>query len=140
MNCKILPIKVELRYTFDMLYSNRLHIKCLVVKCRNKILYTLVSVPYEAFSDLFKSMITPYIKKNLFRKIYNRYFYCSQSPTVKYAVMHLTTNVACTLVLLLTFSGHYRLYIGGQQPNQKRKLASNILVREFKVIPKMSMI
>ncbi|XP_078336442.1 uncharacterized protein LOC111101492 [Crassostrea virginica] len=36
--------------------------------------------------------------------------------------------------------GHYRLYIGGQQPNQKRKLASNILVREFKVIPKMSMI
>ena len=51
MNCKILPIKVESRYSFGMLYSNQLHIKCLVVKCRNIILYTLVSASLWSLSQ-----------------------------------------------------------------------------------------
>nr|XP_011418650.2 xylan 1,4-beta-xylosidase [Crassostrea gigas] len=34
--------------------------------------------------------------------------------------------------------GRYRLYIGGQQPAQSKTLPSNVLVREFKIIPKVS--
>ncbi|XP_048769851.1 xylan 1,4-beta-xylosidase-like [Ostrea edulis] len=34
--------------------------------------------------------------------------------------------------------GHYKLYIGSQQPEQGRKVPSNVLIREFKIIPKLS--
>ncbi|XP_062586657.1 uncharacterized protein LOC134248260 [Saccostrea cucullata] len=34
--------------------------------------------------------------------------------------------------------GHYRLYIGGQQPDQEKKVPSNILVRDFKIVPTTS--
>ncbi|XP_061167474.1 xylan 1,4-beta-xylosidase-like [Saccostrea echinata] len=34
--------------------------------------------------------------------------------------------------------GHYRLYIGGQQPNQEKEVPSNVLVRDFKIVPNTS--